>query len=34
MLKSIAYNLNRGAKNLRFFEKGKVFFLNNEKQPS
>jgi phenylalanyl-tRNA synthetase beta chain len=33
MLKSIAYNLNRGAKNLRFFEKGKVFFLNNEKQP-
>jgi phenylalanyl-tRNA synthetase beta chain len=34
MLKSIVYNLNRGAKNLRFFEKGKVFFLNNEKQPS
>jgi len=33
MLKSIAYNLNRGAKNLRFFEKGKVFSLNNEKQP-
>ena len=33
MLRSIAYNLNRGAKNLRFFEKGKVFFLNNEKQP-
>jgi phenylalanyl-tRNA synthetase beta chain len=34
MLKSIAYNLNRGAKNLRFFEKGKVFFLNNDKQPN
>jgi phenylalanyl-tRNA synthetase beta chain len=33
MLKSIAYNLNRGAKNLRFFEQGKVFFLNNEGQP-
>ncbi len=33
MLKSIAYNLNRGAKNLRFFEKGKVFFQNNGKQP-
>ena len=33
VLKSIAYNLNRGAKNLRFFEKGKVFFSNNEKQP-
>jgi len=30
ILKSIAYNLNRGAKNLRFFEKGKVFFLNSE----
>jgi phenylalanyl-tRNA synthetase beta chain len=30
MLKSIAYNLNRGAKNLRFFEKGKVFFPNGE----
>jgi phenylalanyl-tRNA synthetase beta chain len=33
MLRSIAYNLNRGAKNLRFIEKGKVFFLNDEKQP-
>jgi phenylalanyl-tRNA synthetase beta chain len=33
ILKSIAYNLNRGTKNLKFFEKGKVFFLNNEKQP-
>jgi phenylalanyl-tRNA synthetase beta chain len=33
VLKSIAYNLNRGAKNLMFFEKGKVFSLNNEKQP-
>ena len=26
VLKSMAYNINRGAKNLRFFEKGKVFF--------
>lgn len=26
MLKSIAYNLNRGTKNLRFFEMGKVFY--------
>lgn len=26
VLKCIAYNLNRGTKNLRFFEKGKVFF--------
>ncbi|MBP1750196.1 MAG: Phenylalanyl-tRNA synthetase beta chain, partial [Deltaproteobacteria bacterium] len=26
VLKCIAYNLNRGSKNLRFFEKGKVFF--------
>ncbi len=26
VLKSIAYNINRGAKNLRLFEKGKVFF--------
>ncbi len=26
ILKCIAYNLNRGSKNLRFFEKGKVFF--------
>lgn len=30
MLKTIAYNLNRGAKNLRLFEKGKVFFLDEE----
>ncbi|MEN6616292.1 MAG: phenylalanine--tRNA ligase subunit beta [Syntrophorhabdus sp.] len=26
VLRSIAYNINRGAKNVRFFEKGKVFF--------
>jgi len=26
VLRCMAYNLNRGAKNLRFFEKGKVFF--------
>ncbi len=26
VLKCIAYNINRGSKNLRFFEKGKVFF--------
>jgi phenylalanyl-tRNA synthetase beta chain len=30
VLRSIAYNLNRGAKNLRFFEKGKTFFVDNE----
>ena len=29
VLRCIAYNLNRGAKNLRFFEKGKVFFYEN-----
>ncbi|HOW54229.1 MAG TPA: phenylalanine--tRNA ligase subunit beta [Syntrophorhabdaceae bacterium] len=29
VLKCMAYNLNRGAKNLRFFEKGKVFFQEN-----
>lgn len=33
VLKSIAYNINRGAKNLRFFEKGKVFFLSREGTP-
>jgi phenylalanyl-tRNA synthetase beta chain len=26
ILRSIAYNINRGTKNLRFFEKGKVFY--------
>ena len=26
VLRCMAYNLNRGTKNLRFFEKGKVFF--------
>jgi len=33
MLKAIAYNINRGAKNLRFFEKGKAFFLSGEGKP-
>lgn len=33
VLKSIAYNMNRGARNLRFFEKGKVFFLSGEGKP-
>lgn len=33
VLKSIAYNINRGTKNLRFFEKGKVFFLSKESAP-
>ncbi|OPY77614.1 MAG: Phenylalanine--tRNA ligase beta subunit [Syntrophorhabdus sp. PtaU1.Bin058] len=33
VLKSIAYNMNRGARNLRFFEKGKVFFLSGEGRP-
>ncbi len=32
VLRCIAYNLNRGAKNLRFFEKGKVFFYENTDQ--
>jgi phenylalanyl-tRNA synthetase beta chain len=27
----MAYNLNRGTKNLRFFEKGKVFFREDER---
>ncbi len=29
VLRCMAYNLNRGTKNLRFFEKGKVFFQEN-----
>ena len=33
VLKSIAYNLNRGARNLRFFEAGKVFFTGCEELP-
>jgi phenylalanyl-tRNA synthetase beta chain len=33
VLKSIAYNLNRGARNLRFFETGKVFFTGCETLP-
>lgn len=33
VIKSIAYNLNRGARNLRFFETGKVFFTGCEKLP-
>ncbi|HVN95788.1 MAG TPA: phenylalanine--tRNA ligase subunit beta [Syntrophorhabdaceae bacterium] len=33
MLKTIAYNLNRGAKNLRLFEKGKVFFQGEGDRP-
>lgn len=33
VLKNIAYNLNRGAKSLRFFETGKVFYLNAEGFP-
>jgi phenylalanyl-tRNA synthetase beta chain len=33
ILKSIAYNINRGVKNLRFFEMGKVFFSSGEGLP-
>lgn len=33
VLKNIAYNLNRGAKNLRFFEVGKIFSINEEGLP-
>jgi phenylalanyl-tRNA synthetase beta chain len=33
VLKSIAYNLNRGVRNLRFFETGKVFFTGCEELP-
>jgi len=31
ILRCMAYNLNRGTKNLRFFEKGKVFFQEDER---
>ncbi len=31
VLRCMAYNLNRGTKNLRFFEKGKVFFQEEER---
>ncbi len=34
ILKSIAYNLNRGAKNLRIFETGKTFFSTEKGLPS
>ena len=33
VLKGIAYNLNRGARNLRLFEAGKVFFTGCEELP-
>jgi phenylalanyl-tRNA synthetase beta chain len=33
VLKSVAYNLNRGAKNLRFFEMGKVFHAGCDTLP-
>ncbi len=33
VLKSLAYNLNRGTKNLKFFERGKVFTANQGKHP-
>ncbi len=33
VLKNIAYNVNRGIKNLRCFEVGKVFFKNTEGTP-
>jgi phenylalanyl-tRNA synthetase beta chain len=33
VLKSVAYNLNRGARNLRFFEIGKVFYAGYDAMP-
>jgi phenylalanyl-tRNA synthetase beta chain len=33
LLKNIAYNLNRGSKNLKFYEMGKVFFQHEEGLP-
>lgn len=33
LLKNIAYNLNRGSKNLKFYEKGKVFFHQENNLP-
>jgi phenylalanyl-tRNA synthetase beta chain len=32
VLKNVAYNINRGARNLRFFEMGKVFISNGEEE--
>ncbi len=32
ILKSVAYNINRGSKNLRFFETGKVFIADKERE--
>jgi len=33
VLKAVAYNLNRGARNLRFFEIGKVFYAGQDAMP-
>ncbi len=33
VLKTVAYNVNRGARNLRFFEMGKVFFAGCDTLP-
>lgn len=33
ILKAVAYNLNRGARNLRFFEMGKVFYAGHDTMP-
>jgi phenylalanyl-tRNA synthetase beta chain len=33
LLKNIAYNLNRGSKNLKFYETGKVFFQHEDGLP-
>lgn len=33
VLRSVAYNLNRGTKNVRFFEKGKIFLESGDKIP-
>lgn len=33
VLRTLAYNLNRGTRNLRFFETGKIFFQQNEGLP-
>jgi phenylalanyl-tRNA synthetase beta chain len=33
LLKNIAYNLNRGSKNLKFYEVGKVFFQHEDELP-
>ncbi|HEX2966267.1 MAG TPA: hypothetical protein VHO84_10790, partial [Syntrophorhabdaceae bacterium] len=34
VLKSMAYNLNRGAKNLKFFERGKIFVADEGQLPT